>query len=183
MGANLRFALSLVAIGAVCGGIAVGFRNAYADQTVISRSQSTTPDYLRGTKALTAATPTSVVAIPIAAGAQAGGSITYSVESGDATERQQRFGRATWAVVNVAGTETCAMYGVDGSFTVNPTELLDGSSAGAISSSTLTYTWSVVTTGTNICVLTLTAASGLTETYLNIRYRVEPIPIVPLVAQ
>lgn len=181
-GVKARLALSFLVIGSVLLGVSVAIHDTFADQTVISRNASNA-DYLRGVKNLTAATPTSVVAIPISAGSLVGGKIEYTVTAGDATERQARKGTANFAVVNVGGTETCAMYGIDGSFTVNPTELLDGSSAGAISSSTLTYTWSVVTTGTNICVLTLTAASGLTETFLRINYKVETYPLAPVVAQ
>lgn len=130
---------------------------------------------LIGVKDLTAGAATSVILLPIAAGTGGGAVIEYTVFASDATNHQARTGRVTVAVVNKAATETCAVYGVDGSFTVNPDQTKDGSSAGAISSGTLTYAWGVSTAGTNTCAVQLNAASSLTETVLRIYYRAAPI--------
>lgn len=136
----------------------------------------------RAVKSLTAASPTSVVRIPIAAGAGTGGVLHYTVFASDATDHQSRSGSVHFMAVNKAGTETGAIYGIDTLFTVNPNQTQDGSGAGAISSGTLTYTWGVSTAPTNAIDLTLNAASSLTETTLDIYYRVdmtgpgEPVP-------
>lgn len=121
------------------------------------------------TKNLTAASATGVVRIDVASGASSGGTLDYTVEADDGTERQLRAGRVQFAIVNKAGTETCTVAGYDG--LTAPDQTKDGSLLAA-SSSTLTYTWGVDTTPTNGCTLTLNAASGLAETTLRINYRV-----------
>lgn len=132
-------------------------------------------------KTLTAASATGVVQFPVVSGGAAGASIIYGVFATDGTDHQLRQGRVTVSVVNKAGTETCAVYGVDVAFTVNPTQLLDGSGAGAISAGTLTYTWGVDTTPANACTITLNAASSLAETLLLIVYIVQaPGGVAPI---
>lgn len=119
-----------------------------------------------GRVVLTGGAASTVVTVPVASGAGTGGKLFYTVWASDGTDHQTRSGTVTYSVVNKAGTETCAVYGVDASFTVNPNQTQDGSGAGTMSTSTLTYTWGVVTTGTNQCELQITAASGLTENAL-----------------
>ncbi len=123
-------------------------------------------------KALTAASATAVVTIPIAAATGTGGKIIYTVFASDATDHQVRTGMVTYAGVNKAATETCAINGVDALFTANPTELLDGSAAGAMSAGTLTYAWTASNSPTNGCQFLLNAVSSLTETTLQIQYQV-----------
>lgn len=120
-------------------------------------------------KALTAGAATAIVLIDVASGGFAGGFVDYTVNADDGTDFQARTGRVGFQVVNKAGTETCVVAGPAGN--ANATETQDGSSIAA-SNSTLTYTWGVDTTPTNGCKLTLNAASGLTETTLNIRWRI-----------
>lgn len=127
-------------------------------------------------KALTAASATSVVLFAVAASTVGGGHLEYTVRADDGTDFQVRSGRVGWAVVNKAGTETCAVYGTDSVLGVagsaNPNQTQDNSGAGAMSAGTLTYTWGVDTSGANSCALTLSAASSLTETTLEISYTV-----------
>jgi hypothetical protein len=133
-------------------------------------------------KTLTESSATTLIRIPVASGDGAGGQLFYTVFASDATNHQIRSGSITFAVVNKAGTETCTVNGVDSSFTANPSETQDGSAAGAMSSGTLTYAWSVDTAATNACDLKLNAVSSLTQTTLEIRYRLqnmgasEPLP-------
>lgn len=116
-------------------------------------------------KALTAAAATQVVLINVASGAFGGGTLEYTVQASDGTDHQARAGRINWAVVNKAGTETCTVSAAS--------ELLDGSilaeSAGA---STLTYAITADTSATNGCYISFNAVSSLTETVLNIAYRI-----------
>jgi hypothetical protein len=136
----------------------------------------------KATKTLTESSATTVIRIPVASGAATGGKLIYTVFASDSTDHQIRTGTVSYAVVNKGGTETCAVNGVDGSFTANPAETQDGSGAGAMSTGTLTYAWSVDTAATNACDLKLNAVSSLTQTTLQIRYRVdnvgpgEPLP-------
>lgn len=157
--------------------------SACTDPTLImhSHNQDTT-QYLaqafygaagKAEKTLTESNATAVVRIPVASGVGTGGQLFYTVFASDATDRQIRSGHVSFAIVNKAGTETCSVNGVDGSFTANPIETQDGSGAGAMSAGTLTYAWSVDTTPTNACDLKLNAVSSLTQTTLQIRYRLE----------
>lgn len=120
------------------------------------------------TKALTAASATNVIQVDVASGSFAGGFLDYTVFASDATDHQARTGRVGLQLINKAGTETCVVAGPGGN--ANPAETQDGSSIAA-SASTLTYTWGTATTPTNGCLLQLTAASGLTETTLQITYK------------
>jgi hypothetical protein len=134
---------------------------------------------LGGSVALSAGSATAVLTVPTANNTSTGGTIMYTVDSGDATNSQARSGQVRFAVAtNNAAAETCVVYGVDqgpvgvGGPTLNPDQTEDGSGAGAMTSGTMTYAWSVDVTGTNTCVLKLNAASSLTETRLNIHYTV-----------
>lgn len=137
---------------------------------------------LGGTVTLTESTATTVLTIPIPVTTGSGGFINYVVDARDATNVQIRTGNVSFAVANTSGgTETCNVFGigpttqaVGGNTTnpANPTEVQDGSGTGAITSGTLTYAWSVDTTGTNSCVLKLNAVSSLTQTTLQVHYTV-----------
>jgi len=152
-----------------------------ADQVVYSRFGNQPPLPLKF-KDLTAASATNVFALNFPTGAWVGGKVFYTVVAGDGTDFQVRTGEVAFSGVNKAATETCNVYGVDGSFTSGPDQTQDGSSAGSMSSGTLTYTWAASTAPTNGCVWTLNAASSLTETTLRIYYYVQlvsPGTVIP----
>ena len=132
-----------------------------------------TRDYIEdGAKDLTAGAATNVVEIGVPSNTATGGMVEYTVIADDDTEFQARSGRVFYQVVNKATAETCVVSGVDTlGPTANPTQVMDGSVIAA-SSSTLTYTWGADVTGTNTCMLTLNAASGLTENTLQIMYKI-----------
>lgn len=121
------------------------------------------------TKALTAASATNVVSISVSSSSYVGGYVDYTVNADDGTDFQSRQGRVAFQAVNKAGTETAVVSGTAGN--ASPTQDQDGSSP-AVSNGTLTYTWDTSTSPTNGFLLRLNAASSLTETTLNIRYRV-----------
>jgi len=134
-----------------------------------------------GTVTLTESSATAILTIPVAVSRATGGEIVYTVEASDASNTQARSGRVQYAVANTsAGTEICNVFGVvttqaaggDTTNAANPTQVQDGSGVGAITSGTLTYAWSVDTTGTNQCVLKLNAVSSLTQTTLQAHYTV-----------
>lgn len=134
-----------------------------------------------GTVTLTESSATAILTVPVAVSRGTGGEIFYTVEASDATNTQIRTGRVQYSVANnSSGTETCAVYGVvttqaaggDTTNAANPTQVQDGSGAGAITSGTLTYAWTVDTSGTNQCVLKLNAVSSLTQTTLQAHYTV-----------
>lgn len=167
----------------ISGGTGTGTGSAAAGTVTIRAARATTSGTTAHTQAprlvivakqhnLVAAGADPVVLVNIPSGEGTGGSIEYTVFASDGTDHQSRSGMVRFAGVNKASTETCGVYGVDGSFTVNPTQLLDGSGAGAISSNTLTYTWGSANSPTNGCLFTLNAASGLSETILEITYTV-----------
>ena len=87
----------------------------------------------------------------------------YTVQASDATDHQARSGRIQWAVVNKAGTETCTVSGAS--------EAADSSTV-AVSAGTLTYAITADTTPTNGCNIQFNAVSSLTQTVLNIAYRI-----------
>lgn len=123
---------------------------------------------LAGTKALTESAATAVFNMSIASGSGSGGVIDYTVDADDATDFQARSGTVHFSGVNKAGTETCAVYGIDSSFTVNPSQTQDGSGAGTLSSGTLTYAWTSSNSPTNGCQFLLNAVSSLTQTTLKV---------------
>lgn len=123
--------------------------------------------YVKGAPVtLTESAATTVVTFDIASGDYGGGVVTYCVYAADASDKQLRCGQVRWQAINVSGTETCNVNGVDNAFTANPDQTQDGSNAGAMSTGTLTYAWSVSTAGTNQCALQLNAVSSLTQTTL-----------------
>lgn len=120
-------------------------------------------------KTLTESSTTNVVSIGVASGSYIGGYVDYTVFASDATDHQARQGRVFFQAVNKAGTETAVVSGTAGN--ANPTELQDGSSP-AVSSGTLTYAWDTATTPTNGFLLRLNAVCSLTQSTLEIKYRV-----------
>lgn len=120
----------------------------------------------KSVKTLTESAATSAVRIPVASGAGTGGTFMYCVFASDGTDHQERCSDIRFAVVNKAGTETC---------TLSPgtvTELLDANAA-ALSSSTLTYAITCLTSPTNAVDIQVNAVSGLTQTTLEVRYSVQ----------
>lgn len=117
---------------------------------------------------LTGGSATAVVSFGVPSGSSTGGQITYTVEANDGTDFQSRAGAVNVQAVNKAGTETCV---VSTATDATPSETEDGSSPAA-SSGTLTYAWTVDTSGTNTCQLKLNAVSSLTETVLRITFQV-----------
>ena len=106
---------------------------------------------------------TNVVLINVASGAFGGGTLEYTVQASDGTDHQARAGSINWAVVNAAGTETCTVSAAS--------ELLDGSILAA-SAGTLTYAITTDTSAANGCYLVFNPVSSLTQTVLNIAYRI-----------
>jgi hypothetical protein len=129
-------------------------------------------------KTLTESSATAVVAIPVASDAATGGSLKYTVFASDGTGQQARFGEVRFSQVAEGTTSTCTVLGVDqgpagiGGPTANPDQTEDGSGVGALTTGTLTYAWTV-TAGTNLCTYNLNAVSSLTQTTLQIKYRVD----------
>jgi hypothetical protein len=108
-------------------------------------------------KTLTESSATDVVSIGIAAGSGSGGEFEYAIYAADATNHQIRAGTVTWAAVNEAGTEACALG--------TPVEA-DGTPTG-----TLTVTVTCVDGGTNLVKIQLNAVSSLTQTTLNVKWQ------------
>lgn len=114
---------------------------------------------LQATKTLTESTDTTFVRVAVASGARTGGAVFYCLNAADASDHQERCGSVPFAVVNKAGTETCAVG--------------TASDVVAVSAGTLTVTWNVNTaTPTNGCDLMANAVSSLTQTTLNLSYTV-----------
>lgn len=129
-------------------------------------------------KTLTESSATAVVAIPVVSDQGTGGTLKYTVFASDGTNQQGRSGEVRFAAVAEGTTTTCAVFGVDitatgiAGPTANPDQTEDGSGTGAITSGTLTYGWTK-TQGSNLCTLNLNAVSSLTQTTLQIQYRVD----------
>lgn len=118
------------------------------------------------TKALTESSATIFVKIDVASNSSASGDIIYSIEANDASDRQRRSGRIPWVAVNKAGTITCTVGTVDAA-----TEVV------AVSAGTLTNTFTCADAGSNVLKLLANAVSSLTQTTLQIRYRVEEVGV------
>lgn len=124
--------------------------------------------YLRNSaRALTAGVATSFLEIAVPAGTVTGGTIQYTILANDATDFQARSGVLVYAAANPSGTEVCTLGRPDGGSTVdNTTDIV------AVSSGTLTNTFTCVTGLTSAVQIAANAASSLTETTLNITYSV-----------
>ncbi len=104
---------------------------------------------------------TSLFTVACPTGAMVGGAFLFLVRASDATDFQAMSGLVTFAAVNKAGTHTTAITDLS---TVD---------AKAVSSGTLTLSWSFVT-GTNLCTVKLTPTGSLTETTYTVQVTVLP---------
>lgn len=116
------------------------------------------------TKTLTESSATAAVRIPVAALTGTGGRIEYTIYAADATDNAVRSGSIGFAVVAKGTTETCTLSGAS--------EAADGSVLAASSASTLTYAITCDTTPANAVDIAFNAVSSLTQTTLQIRYKV-----------
>lgn len=131
---------------------------------VVIDTDSRPRSYLRSAaKALTSATATSFVSIAVPNLSMVGGVLDYSIQAADATDAQSRSGSVPFAIaVTSAGAETCTIGTV--------------AEVAALTSGTLTNTFTCDVTGTNTAVLKANADSSLTETTLQIVYQVRLNP-------
>src|SRR3990167_3382187 len=100
----------------------------------------------------------SIFSAAIGDDAWGGGVIDWKIEVTDGTDFQARTGITTWCVASKAGVITTDVDEIGGSV--------------AVSSGTLTGTWSV-TTGTNLITLKLTSTSSLTPTSHVVRLNIK----------
>jgi hypothetical protein len=110
------------------------------------------------TKALTESSATGFVDISVASGSFVGGVIDYTVNADDGTNFQVDAGQVAFTAVNKAGTVTTNVQVV-------------GTDAQTLSSGTLTVSFTA-TAGTNKTTINCNAVSSLTQTTLNINYRI-----------
>ncbi len=117
--------------------------------------------------ALSEGSATAIATISIASGDYGSAWLYYTTYASDATpDHQERDGWVKVSIVNKGGTETCKMTSVAGIDDASVSETEDGSGAGAISTGTLTTAVTLDTTGTNQCVVKISATSSLTQTTL-----------------
>lgn len=109
-------------------------------------------------KALSAGSATIFATVTVASNGRTGGYLTYTIDADDGTEFQARSGVLPFSAVNKAGTITCTVGTVG-----TATEVV------AVSSGTLTNTFTCADAGGNVMNLLANAASSLTETTLEIR--------------
>ena len=113
------------------------------------------------TKTLTESSATGFVDIAVTAGQRISGEVIYEVYAADATDFQTITGRLRYAAVNKAGTTTVTVSEV-------------GTQTTAVSAGTLTATNTAADT-TNKITLSCNAVSSLTQTTLEIRYRIDSV--------
>lgn len=121
-------------------------------------------------KALTESSATTFVTVTVGSGASASGLVEYAVEANDATDFQNRSGTLEFRAVNKAGTTTITCSRPGGSTTIDNT-----TDAAAASTGTLTHTFTCVDGGSGVVQLKDNAVSSLTQTTLQIRYRVRAL--------
>lgn len=133
-----------------------------ADATTVTQynSQAYWGNAGRATKTLTEASATSAFQYSIASGVGAGGIVDFTVFATDSTDQQTLTGVLQFSGVNKAGTETC------------PTPTLTGTALNAVSTGTLTCSYAQDTTPTNACNVQFNCTSSLTQTTLEVYYRV-----------
>lgn len=127
-------------------------------------------------KTLTESAATSVIQIPIANLAGAFGEFCYTVKAADATDSQIRGSCIKYTVTAKAGTETCTLN--TQSATTSDASIIeteDGSGSGAITTGTLTYAITCSTTPSNAVDIQINAVSSLTQTTLNVTYKVNHV--------
>lgn len=109
----------------------------------------------------TSATEFVRVAVPQTAAANyAGGKAIWTVYASDGTDSQSISGESKFTAVNKAGTETCAA-------------IIDSQTLAAASAGTLTCTITCVTGLTDVVGLAANCTSSLTQTTLNILWRLD----------
>ena len=113
------------------------------------------------TKTLTESSATGFVDIAVTAGQRISGEVIYEVYAADATDFQTITGRLRYAAVNKGGTTTVTVSEV-------------GTQTTAVSAGTLTATNTAAGT-TNKITLSCNAVSSLTQTTLEIRYRLDSV--------
>lgn len=104
---------------------------------------------------------TSLFDITCPAGAMIGGVFVFTIEASDGTDHQALSGIVSYAAVNKVGTHTCTI------------TQLSTTEAKAVSTGTLTLTWTHVT-GANKTTVKLQPTGSLTETTYRITYTVFP---------
>jgi hypothetical protein len=131
--------------------------------TLATGTKLVTTNSIQGAKqkTLTESSATSFVRVDIASGSVVGGVIEYTIEANDSTDFQSRSGIIPFTAVNKAGTETGTLGTVGAA-----TEVV------AVSTGTLTNTFTIDTTPTNGINIQSNAVSSLTQTTLRINYRV-----------
>lgn len=123
-------------------------------------------------KALTESSATTFVKITMTSGSRWVGNIVYSIEANDATDFQVRGGTVPVVAVDKAGVITCTV-GTVGAAT----------EVAAVSTGTLTNTFTCADATGNVLNILANATSSLTQTTLQIRYRVEQIGTNVITAQ
>lgn len=114
----------------------------------------------RAIKTLSEASATSGFQFSIPSGGATGGTVAFTVFAADATDQQALIGTLQFGGVNKAGTETC------------PTPTVVGTPLNPVSVGTLTCTYAADTTPTNGCNVQWNCTSSLTQTALDLYYRV-----------
>jgi hypothetical protein len=114
----------------------------------------------RATKTLTESAATNVFQFSIASGAGTGGTADFTAFASDATDHQTLSGTIQFSGVNKAGTETCA------------TPTAEGTPLNSVSAGTLTCAFTADTSPTNACNVQFNCVSSLTQTTLEVYYRV-----------
>lgn len=159
-----------------CGTTACTHPNVLVNDTTASTTQYCNYWYFGTTcvalKTLAAGSPTALVRIPIAQSAGSGGILEYGIYAADATDFQLRQGSIRYSIVNKAGTETCTLTAMDGAAASDQT---NDDNAAAISTSTLTYSIACTSNAADTVDITFSAASGLTETTLQARWKLSHV--------
>lgn len=140
-------------------------RSANPNVIKVSHDGSTIVQLLDGTwgsKTIVDGSATSLADIACPSNTMSGGSLFYLVEASDGTDFQAMSGLVTYAMVNKAGTNTLTI--------TNAT----GNDAKAVSSGTLTLSWTFVT-GTNKGTIKLTPTGSLTETTYRVTFWLTPV--------
>jgi hypothetical protein len=156
--ANGRSTLSTPANGALSGILNIAGSNQGTQQQDLMPA-------LGKTLTESSATPFVLINLPASSAGQTGGVIYYTIEADDATDFTTRSGILPFAVVNKAGVETCTL----GTVSV-ATEAVASSSV-----ATLTNTFTCDTSPVNGVFISANALSSLTQTRLDITYRVVKI--------
>ncbi len=124
------------------------------------------------TKNLTESSATTFVTVTMSSGSRIAGTISYSIEANDASDFQARAGIIPFVAVDKAGAITCTVGTPDAA-----------SEVVAVSTGTLTNTFTCADGTGNVLNLLANAVSSLTQTTLLIRYRVELVGTMAVTPQ